>query len=212
MCYHLYKNPKYLSCHHSYCEECLEKLQQVESRIICPACRAQSAVPAGGVKDLPANFLINSMMDKLGLRLKEDDKVLNCNECVKDDPVVAFCHICHSYLCQFCHENHKRSKQFRHHSTITNAKLKTNKNVNVQPKAISLTCREHDIELLFFCETCELLVCKHCMVKEHCDHSYAKARIQACKCQIELEATALGEVMVRDHFETTDEVKKVRFL
>ena len=26
ICHELYKKPKYLTCYHSYCEECLEKL------------------------------------------------------------------------------------------------------------------------------------------------------------------------------------------
>ena len=211
VCCQLYKNPKYLSCHHSFCEGCLEKLQ-VESKIICPVCRAESTVPAGGVKDLPADFCINSMMDKLGLKRKEDDEVLKCNECVKDEPVVAYCQTCVSTLCQFCHENHKRSKRFYGHKTVTVAKLRSNKDVNIHPKAISLTCKDHNIELLFYCETCEQLVCKQCVVKMHTNHNYSNARVQACKCQIDLEAIAPVKTVVEDLSEahdTMDEMKKV---
>ena len=209
VCYQLYKNPKYLPCHHSYCEECLEEMQ-VESKIICPECRAESTVPAGGVKDLPADFRINSMMDKLGLN--RNDEVLKCNECVEDEPVLAYCRKCNSYLCQFCCEHHKRSKRFRDHKTVIVAKLKSNKHVNIRPNAVSLTCKDHDIEMLFYCETCEQLVCKRCVVKSHYAHGYSKARIQACKCQIELEATAPVKTAVdlSETHDTIDEIKKVR--
>ena len=128
MCYELYENPKYLSCHHSYCEQCLEKMQ-VESKIMCPECRSESAVPAGGVKDLPADFRIKSMMDKLGIKRREGDEVLKCNECDKDESAVAYCRMCESFFCQFCHEHHKQSKKYRSHGTITVAKLKSSKHV-----------------------------------------------------------------------------------
>ena len=31
VCYELYKEPKYLPCYHSYCEQCLVKLQKAGS-------------------------------------------------------------------------------------------------------------------------------------------------------------------------------------
>ena len=180
---------------------------QVKSRIICPKCRAQSAVPAGGVKELPANFHINSMMDELGLKRE----VQKCNECVKDEPVVAYCQTCSSNLCQFCCENHKRSKRFNDHKTVLVAKLRSNKDVSIQPKAISLTCKDHNIELLFYCETCEQLVCKCCVVKRHRNHNYSNVRIQTCKCQIKLEAIAPPKTHLSEAHDTIDEMKKVRY-
>ena len=40
VCYELYKKPKYLPCYHSYCEECLVKLQKDSSDSnTCPECR-----------------------------------------------------------------------------------------------------------------------------------------------------------------------------
>ena len=69
VCYETYKKPKYLPCHHSYCEGCMEKLQ-TGPNIICPECRETSAVPAGGVKDLPNNFFINRLLDEVDLKRK----------------------------------------------------------------------------------------------------------------------------------------------
>ena len=189
-------------------------MQQVESKIICPECRAESAVPVGGVKDLPADFRINSMMDKLGIKHRKGDEVLKCNECVKDEPVVAYCQMCSSYLCEICCEYHQRSKRYRGHKTVTVAKLRSNKHVNIHPKALSLTCKDHHIDLLFYCETCKELICEHCVVKSHYGHSYAKATIQACKCQIDLEAITPVKMVVEDLSDvhvTIDEIKKVRY-
>jgi len=69
ICYQLFKNPKYLPCYHSYCEECLEKIA-VHSKIICPECRQEAKIPAGGVKELANNFLISHMVDELELQRK----------------------------------------------------------------------------------------------------------------------------------------------
>ena len=181
----------------------------MEFKIICPECRKEAKVPAGGVQYLPTNFFINSLMDKLGLKRKVDNEVLNCNECVKDEPVVAYCQMCSSYLCQFCCEHHKRSKKFCDHKTVTIAKLRSNKNITIQPNTISLTCKEHDTAVLFYCETCEQLVCKHCVFMRHYGHNYNKARIQACKCQIELEAIAVDDDLSEAH-DSIEELKRVR--
>ena len=87
ICYQLFKNPKYLPCHHSYCEQCLEKMQ-VQSKIICPECRKEAIVPAGGVNDLPNNFFINRMVDELVLKRKvEGEEEVKCDECDEDEPV-----------------------------------------------------------------------------------------------------------------------------
>ena len=69
VCYQLFKNPKYLPCYHSYCEGCLEKMQ-VQSKILCPECRKEAEVPAGGVKELATNFFINRLVDDLILKKK----------------------------------------------------------------------------------------------------------------------------------------------
>ena len=53
------------------------------------------------------------------------------------------------------------------------------------------------------------------MIKGHKNHNYCNARIQACKCQIELKAAAVVKTIVEDLSEAhdaIDEMKKVRFL
>ena len=211
VCFHLFKNPKFLPCHHSYCEECLEKMQ-VESKITCPECRYEATVPKGGVNDLPTNFFINRIMDELGLKHREEDE-LKCDECVENEPVVAYCMDCKSNLCQFCCENHKRSKRFHSHNIVSIINRRLNKNVTIEPKAMALMCKEHDLELLLFCETCEQLVCKHCVAKGHNDHDYANARMKVCKCQVELEKVTTSTEGVAKNVskvqDTTDKTKKV---
>ena len=211
ICYQLFNNPKYLPCHHSYCEQCLEKMQ-VQSKIICPECRKEAAIPAGGVKDLPNNFFINRMVDELVLKRKvEGEEEVKCDECDEDEPVMAYCPECNMFFCQTCNESHKRSKRFRGHGIVPLTELRSNKDVTIQPKAKVPICKEHDIELLFYCETCEQLICMYCTVKEHNGHNHDTVKKMASKHRGELdEVTAPVDKMIRDLSEACDNIDKMK--
>ena len=151
-------------------------------------------------------------MDELGLKHREED-VLKCGECAGNKPVVAYCMDCKSTLCRFCCENHKISKRFCSHNIVSIINQRLSKNITIEPKAMALMCKEHDLELLLFCKTCEQLVCKHCVAKGHNSHDYANERMKACKCQIKLEkfTTSAEEVdrNVSEVQDTTDKTKNV---
>ena len=192
----------------------MEKLQ-VESKITCPECSYEAAVP-GGVKDLPPNYIVNRIIDELTLKRREEEDELKCDECSENESVVAYCMHCKSNLCQFCCENHKRSKRFHSHKIVSIIDQRLNKSVTIQSKAMALMCKEHNRELLLFCETCEQLVCKHCVAKEHNSHDYANARMKVCKCQVELEkvttsteGVAKNVSKVQDTIDKTKKVSKV---
>ena len=141
VCYEMYKKPKYLSCHHSYCEECIAKLSK-ESKVICPECRETSATPPGGVKDLPNNFFINSLMDEVTLKRKVDGKEkATCDKCSEEAVAVTLCPECVVFLCDYCNEYHKRSKEYGNHSAIPLSELRSKKKeVNLRPKAKQMIC------------------------------------------------------------------------
>ena len=87
----LFKKPKYLPCHHFYCEQCLEKWKK-RSKITCPECRKEWKVPAGGVKEFDNAFFVNHMVDQLVLNHSlRKPKVSECNECFKHKAIKAFC-------------------------------------------------------------------------------------------------------------------------
>ena len=127
MCYQLFKKPKYLPCHHYYCEHCLEKMQ-VQSKIICPECRKEAIVPPGGVKHLDNNFFINHLVDEFILKRKvEGEEEVKCDECQGEDPVVTFCPDCTMFLCHVCNECHKRSIKSRDHGIVPLTELRSRK-------------------------------------------------------------------------------------
>ena len=190
VCYELYKKPKYLPCYHSYCEQCLVKLQKAGSdSITCPECRKTSAIPSGGIKQLPNNFFINRIVDEVALKEKvagEED--VRCDLCVREDPAVVLCFDCGVFLCSHCHESHKYSKEYQGHSMSQLKELrKEKKDINVRPKAKSLLCQEHDLELNFYCGTCEQLVCHYCTTTDHKGHKHNTMKKMANKNRAELD-------------------------
>ena len=192
VCYQVFKNPKYLPCYHSFCEECLAKMQKgsrKESKITCPECRREATVPAEGVSGLPNNFLINRLVDELIIKRKVDgEEEVRCDRCEEADPVVSFCLDCGGeFLCHFCHESHKRDKRSRGHKIVPLAELRSNKDVALQVKAKIPLCKEHDYELKHYCETCDQLVCLYCTMKAHSNHSHDTVKNMAEKHRNELK-------------------------
>ena len=49
------RNPRFLSCHHSFCQQCLPRLTN-NGQVNCPLCRAVTAVPNNDVTKLPTIF------------------------------------------------------------------------------------------------------------------------------------------------------------
>ena len=118
-CNQLFTNPKYLPCYHSYCERCLEKMQE-NSKIICLKCGYEIKVSAVGVKDLSYNYFMSNLINKLILTHKlENETELRCEKCDEEDQVVVFCTDCKLFLCHFCKEAHKYSKSCSSHNLIS---------------------------------------------------------------------------------------------
>ena len=211
VCYQLFKNPKYLPCYHSYCEGCLEKMQ-VQSKIICPECRKESKVPAGGVKELATNFFINRLVDDLILKKKVDgEQEVKCDECDENDPVVSFCPECNSFLCHACNDHHKRNKRYRGHAIVPLTELKSNKEAPIQAKVKIPLCKEHDEQLKYYCETCDELVCMYCTVKKHNGHHHDSVKQMATKHHNELKKiTDPVEGMITNLSTAYDNIEKVK--
>ena len=188
ICYELYKRPKYLPCYHSYCEECLVKLV-VQSNITCSECRKTTAVPSGGVHKLPNNFFINRLLDEVALKRKVEGKEeAKCDLCVRGDVVEVLCLDCAAFLCSRCVDNHKHSRDWHNHNLMPLNDLRSKKEeVVIKPKAKYAMCQKHELELNFYCETCDQLVCQYCIMKDHLKHDHDTVKEMAIKHRKELD-------------------------
>ena len=66
------RRPRFLSCHHTFCTECLDDLAAQKSQrcIICPNCRSESSLGDGGVQGLKVNFTIEELIPELLPKVK----------------------------------------------------------------------------------------------------------------------------------------------
>ncbi|KAL9958094.1 hypothetical protein ACROYT_G035063 [Oculina patagonica] len=98
-----------LSCQHSYCKKCLERLV-TRGEITCPGCRKKTKVPSCDVKSLPSNFLINNL-----LSIRGNSQSNASPPCKKHDGEILklFCQTCDQLICRDCtvidHRDHKYS-------------------------------------------------------------------------------------------------------
>lgn len=197
-------------CYHSFCEECLDKIQK-ESKITCLECRQEATVPTGGVKALPNNFLINHLVDELIIKRKVDgEEEVQCDRCKEADPVVSFYLDCGGeFLCHFYHESHKRDKRSCGHKILPLAELRSNKDA-LQVKAKIPPCKEHDYELKHYCETCDQVVCLYCTMKVHSNHSHDTVKNMAENHRNELKKiTAPIHKMIEGLAEAHDNADKM---
>lgn len=123
-----------------------------------------------------------------------------CDECDDDErtPALHFCLTCTRPLCEFHRQNHIKSKQTKLHPLVVLSSVNTSNSVSngntvltsdliVQDLSNVLStdrdiiaasnlefsnCNIHDTEqLTLFCQTCEIAVCRQCVLPNHSSHS-----------------------------------------
>ena len=187
ICYELCKKPKYLPCYNLYCEACQVELvvqSNARSIVTCPECRKMSLVPSGLVKQWPNNLFINRLLDEVVLKRKvEGEEEAKCDQCTRSGPVKALCLDCGEFLCIHCHEHHKYSKEYQNHNMMPLKK----EGITIKPKSKFALCQEHELELNFYCETCDQLVCHYCIMKDHLKHDHDTVKKMATKHKKQLD-------------------------
>ena len=128
-------------------------------------------------------------MDEVTLKRKvEGEEKATCDMCVEEGLAIVLCPECVMFLCDHCNEFHKRGKEYRNHSVIPLNELQSKKKeVKLRPKAKEMLCQDHNLELNFFCETCDQLVCHYCTTNEHNGHVHNSVKKMANKHRNELE-------------------------
>ena len=183
---------------------------QEYSKIICLKCRDETIVPDGGVKDLPNNYFMDHLVNKLILNYKLENEIeLSCEGCNEYEPAVGFCTECKLFLCHFCKESHKYSKSHCSHNLISLTELRSNKDL-IHSKSKFPTCQEHDLELEYYCKTCEKLVCIQC-TREHEDCQCDVVKKLADKFQDELKQVTVSlELRIKDLSKLCHSIEEVR--
>ena len=173
ICLEPYKQPRLLQCFHVYCEQCLQRLVKREGQSLpCPQCRKVTPLPVGGVPELQGAFYIHYLFDvEDALKKVSSSEQTMCNKCKKYE-AVGFCRTC-GFVCQRCKEIHQDWDDLKTHKIIDLDTLTGDVTTLVPPLKKTLFCATHLAKKAkLYCETCDELICRDCIIRVHRDHQY----------------------------------------
>ena len=159
------KQPRLLSCGHTFCTPCLQQLSG-RNTVNCPKCRSPTQLPPGGVQALPKNTDISKMMEReQELSARNEHFCQMCKN--RDAKVEFFCTSCSKRLiCQACYHKHQRIPAMKAHKVLPFEETLPVKPTNEK-------CEEHGELLEYFCPECEETICATCTCdpqhEQHCD-------------------------------------------
>ena len=181
ICYEGYndekKCPRLLSCGHTFCSSCLERLLHGNS-IDCPKCRHAVAVPTG-VQGLLKNFALLDIVKEAPKEQAghtEHTGTHDCEACDEKHPATFCCLDCKENFCKTAAQFHKRSKASRDHRVVSLEELKA----NPQLASVPVFFPEHNDQFRFFDKDCGRVICRDCYALNHSGH----------KCVIVAEAAS----------------------
>ena len=113
MCIYLFL--QVLQCFHTYCQACLEKVQDHPDRVSCPQCHNDTTLGSGGVAGLLSDYGITGLLETVaaagpsGNVAGIDFGATFCTGCKSRESAnaVARCMTCANFLCPNCVMAHK---------------------------------------------------------------------------------------------------------
>ena len=176
ICLDDYKDPKLLNCFHVFCTKCLHPLvcQGAQGQTVqCPNCRQPTSLPQNGVPGLQGAFYIHHLFDiRSALKKVTESKESQCDKCGQEK-ATNFCRNCGQFICQVCTKIHQTWKELSSHEVITIQQLTSDATKLVPSKKQAMPCSKHPAkELDLYCEKCEEMICRDCIVRVHRDHQY----------------------------------------
>ena len=108
------------------------------------------------------NHFICSMVEVMSIQ--HQHTCIPCSHC--QQPSVGRCESCELFMCETCIQSHNGYLGFKDHVVLTMEELSKPENQS-KIKKIS-KCPEHPKKKLkYYCETCDELICRHCMDFDH---------------------------------------------
>ena len=164
--------PKILKCLHTFCKNCLEAWlrQQREGGLSCPTCRQITDCPNNDISRLPSNLFCKQLVEIVeaysGQGYHDSPQCGNCDE---GKYLKFYCSHCNCFLCEDCARVHKKGKLFKGHHV---KEIRNFESSDVQDYARRANfCKKHRDEVRFFCENCQICICRDCAILEHQDHT-----------------------------------------
>ena len=173
VCANRFTNPKQLPCLHSFCLDCLQRIQAFcgfGDTILCPECRRKFTIAGNGdLNTLPTNFHLNRLLSALPVT-ESKTSGFKCGNCDKRRQESAYCFTCCSFWCDDCLPLHNRIRAFKEHHTLALKDFGDEdlRNIFKQP----IFCAKHEKkELELFCQECKTTICNSCALIGHEGHA-----------------------------------------
>ena len=142
------KNPRSLSCLHTFCTDCLRKIMK-DDAILCPTCREKTTVPNKEISSLKVNFMLKEF--SAHLEQLRSSSALMCQLCLVECAVLK-CQECIQLLCEDCSLQHNKVKTFKDH------------------KLFKLCPKHKEGMITHLCMKCVQPSCSKCVMTEHLNH------------------------------------------
>ncbi|KAM4723198.1 tripartite motif-containing protein 66 [Rhinophrynus dorsalis] len=96
----------------------------------------------------------------------------SCFDCTEKNSAHSLCTNCNKWLCSTCAEQHRHGKAAGDHFLPVSHRGTSGTDGG---SSNYLFCSLHNQETLkLFCETCDVLLCRHCLVLDHKDHRFRR--------------------------------------
>ena len=192
VCSDLFKDPRQLSCLHSFCLHCLKHWHQTsggQNAFRCPKCQALSRVPASGdLKDLPTSFYLNGMIDVLAIKECNTTQV-TCGNCDKKSSEASYCFQCCMFYCEQCLIGHNMMRNNKDHRVLAVKEFQDKDYEDVLKRPVFCSRQGHQKkELEYVCKECETAVCQTCVILDHGGHTLKLIEEEAEAQKIEMTA------------------------
>lgn len=161
LCHDMFKEPKLLSCYHSFCKTCIEQLiskeaQDNTSYFTCPLCHSTIESRA----EFPSNVYIQT-------QLSFQHDILKCEVCECQKDIKTKCLDCDQLLCDSCLNFHLKIKTCKNHKVVEYTKSVT---PSLKIKKSSYCLKHRDEMLRFYCTQCDKTICRDCKHTTHEGH------------------------------------------
>ncbi|KAL3890296.1 hypothetical protein ACJMK2_002582, partial [Sinanodonta woodiana] len=161
ICMDSFKNPKLISCHHSFCYKCLEDYVQVNLHngcFNCPICRTSIQLPVSGISGFQTNFYIDT----------DTNENFPCEICGPKNVASSRCLDCEENLCQSCCFVHDKLKVSKHHKISDLVTLDPEMKGKIRQRVF---CDQHpEEEFKLVCRDCKVPICFMCKAVQHDTH------------------------------------------